>query len=72
MSAAPDASLGRRTIGEILLEHGFVTQEQVDEATAVQAETGRPLGQILVEGTPSEISADRRVQEIYLGGGRRG
>ena len=29
-------------------------------------------GQILVEGTPSEIASDRRVQEIYLGGGRRG
>ena len=29
-------------------------------------------GQILVEGTPSQIAADRRVQEIYLGGGRRG
>ena len=29
-------------------------------------------GQILVEGTPSEIAADRRVQEIYLGGGRHG
>ncbi len=29
-------------------------------------------GQILVEGTPSQIAADRRVQEIYLGGGRHG
>ena len=29
-------------------------------------------GQILVEGTPSQIASDRRVQEIYLGGGRRG
>ena len=28
-------------------------------------------GQILVEGTPSEIASDGRVQEIYLGGGRR-
>ena len=49
MSAVPDTSLGRRTIGEILLEHGFVTKEQVDEATALQAQSGRPLGQILVE-----------------------
>jgi ABC-type branched-subunit amino acid transport system ATPase component len=29
-------------------------------------------GPILVEGTPPEIASDRRVQEIYLGGGRRG
>jgi branched-chain amino acid transport system ATP-binding protein len=29
-------------------------------------------GQILVEGSPSQIAADRRVQEIYLGGGLRG
>jgi branched-chain amino acid transport system ATP-binding protein len=29
-------------------------------------------GQILVEGSPSEIAADRRVEEIYLGGARRG
>jgi branched-chain amino acid transport system ATP-binding protein len=29
-------------------------------------------GQILVEGTPSEIAADPRVREVYLGGGRRG
>ena len=29
-------------------------------------------GQILVEGTPSEIAADSRVQEIYLGRARHG
>jgi branched-chain amino acid transport system ATP-binding protein len=29
-------------------------------------------GQILVEGTPSEIAADPRVREVYLGGGRGG
>jgi branched-chain amino acid transport system ATP-binding protein len=28
-------------------------------------------GEILVEGTPSQVAADRRVQEIYLGGARR-
>ena len=49
MSAIPDTSLGRRSIGEILLEHGYVTKEQVDAAVAEQAQTGRPLGQILVE-----------------------
>ena len=49
MSAIPDTSLGRRSIGEILLEHGYVTKEQVDAAVAEQAQSGRPLGQILVE-----------------------
>jgi hypothetical protein len=49
MSAVPDTSVGRRTIGEILLAHGHVTKEQVDEATAIHLESDRPLGQILVE-----------------------
>jgi branched-chain amino acid transport system ATP-binding protein len=29
-------------------------------------------GSILVEGTPQEIAADRRVREVYLGGARHG
>ena len=29
-------------------------------------------GRILVEGTPSEIAADARVREVYLGGARHG
>jgi hypothetical protein len=45
----PETSLGRRSIGEILLEHGYVTKEQVEEATALQSGSDRPLGQILVE-----------------------
>jgi hypothetical protein len=45
----PDTSLGRRSIGEILLEHGHVTQVQIDEAEALANDSGRPLGQVLVE-----------------------
>ena len=45
----PDTSLGRRSIGEILLAHGHVTQEQIDEAESIAADSGRPVGQILVE-----------------------
>ena len=29
-------------------------------------------GRILVEGTPQDISADHRVRDVYLGGGRHG
>ena len=28
------------------------------------------MGEILVQGTPEEVTADRRVLEVYLGGGR--
>ena len=70
MSAVPDTSLGRRTIGEILLEHGYVTKEQVDEATAVQAETGRPLGQILVEaGTITRLELASALAEQWSDSG---
>jgi hypothetical protein len=70
MSAVPDTSLGRRTIGEILLEHGFVTKEQVDEATAAQAESGRPLGQILVEiGTITRLELSGALAEQWSDSG---
>jgi len=38
-----------RRIGEILIEQGLVTQNQLDECLQIQAETGRKLGEILVE-----------------------
>jgi hypothetical protein len=46
---ATEARSGNRSIGEILLEHGFVTQDQLDAAAALQARSDKPLGQILVE-----------------------
>ena len=39
----------RRQLGTIMLEEGFVTQPQLDEALAEQLRTSRPLGQVLVE-----------------------
>lgn len=70
MSAVPDTSLGRRTIGEILLEHGFVTKEQIDEATALQLESGRPLGQILVEaGTITRLELASALAEQWSDSG---
>jgi DNA repair exonuclease SbcCD ATPase subunit len=38
-----------RTIGEILLARGFVTQAKLADAMDRQRESGKPLGQILVE-----------------------
>lgn len=40
----------RRQLGTIMVEEGFLTQEQLDQAIAVQRASGRPLGQVLVEG----------------------
>ena len=49
MSAVPlSATAAKRRIGDILLAHGFVTEEQIAEATAEQERTQQPLGQILV------------------------
>ncbi len=49
MSALPAAETGaKRRIGDILLAHGFVTAEQIADATAEQERTQQPLGQILV------------------------
>lgn len=70
MSAIPDTSLGRRSIGEILLEHGYVTQEQVDSATAMQLESDRPLGQILVEaGTITRLELASALAEQWSDSG---
>ena len=40
---------GRRTIGDILLALGFVSEEALADAAVEQARTAQPLGQILVE-----------------------
>jgi type IV pilus assembly protein PilB len=39
----------RKQLGEVLLEEGLVTYEQLEEASAEQARTGKTLGRILVE-----------------------
>jgi len=47
--AAAPTGTERRTIGDILLSHGYVTARQLDEAAEAQQRTGKPLGQVLVE-----------------------
>ncbi len=47
--AAPVEPQLRRPIGEIFLERGFVTPDDLDRALDVQRETGTRLGEVLVE-----------------------
>jgi DNA repair exonuclease SbcCD ATPase subunit len=64
VAPAPAAS-PQRTIGEILLEHGYVTEEDLAAAVQRQEETGFPLGQILVEAgaiTRLELASALAVQ----------
>ncbi|MBU0730298.1 MAG: glycosyl transferase family protein [Proteobacteria bacterium] len=39
----------RRKLGDLLLERRFVSVEQLNQGLAIQKETGKPLGEILVE-----------------------
>ncbi len=47
--AADHGSHGGRTIGDILLGRGVISEEQLGKALARQQKSGKPLGQILVE-----------------------
>lgn len=39
----------KRRLGDIVVERGLITAEQLDEALAVQRESGAKLGEVLVE-----------------------
>lgn len=47
-AAAPFPSDGRRPLGEVLVERGVVTPEQLSVALEHQRSTGQPLGEIIV------------------------
>ena len=47
----------RQRIGDLLLAEGLVSQADIDNALALQAETGGPIGQMLVR--LGAISEDR-------------
>ncbi len=52
----------RRRIGEILVNDGVVTQEQVEEALAIQKKSREPLGSILLEmGAVTESDISRTI-----------
>jgi hypothetical protein len=42
-------SAAKRRLGDIFVERGLITDEQLQEALAVQHDTGEKLGEILVE-----------------------
>ena len=42
-------SAAKRRLGDIFVERGMIDQSQLDEALAVQRETGAKLGEVLVE-----------------------
>jgi type IV pilus assembly protein PilB len=51
-----------KLIGQIIVESGFATEEQVEHAVAVARESGRPTGNVLVsEGT---ITTDQLAQAV--------
>jgi type IV pilus assembly protein PilB len=58
-AAAPRGNRVRtktETLGQILLQHGFVTQQQLDEALAIQTRTGERIGKILRDiGAVTEV-----------------
>jgi len=47
--AASDADTDRRTVGDILLARGYISEAQLEHAIASQQASGKPLGQVLVE-----------------------
>ena len=46
---APDAATDRQTVGDILLARGYIKRDQLDQAIGSQQQSGKPLGQVLVE-----------------------
>ena len=46
MDAAHDT---RRQLGQLMIDEGFLTDEQLSDALAEQGRTGQPLGKVLVD-----------------------
>jgi hypothetical protein len=46
---APDAATDRQTVGDILLARGYIKLDQLEQALGSQQQSGKPLGQVLVE-----------------------
>jgi type IV pilus assembly protein PilB len=64
LTAPPSRGRSRLLIGELLVELGFATPEQVQAAVATARETSRATGRVLVE--EGAISADQLAQALAL------
>src|SRR5688572_24488545 len=53
---------GQQRLGSLLVELGFIDEEQLDSALEEQQRSGKRLGKILVEG--SVITEDRLVHAL--------
>ena len=63
--SAPPATKGRR-IGDIVLELGFASEEDIAKATIEHEKTGQPLGQILVDlGTITRLELASALAEQW-------
>ncbi|MDH3452621.1 MAG: ATPase, T2SS/T4P/T4SS family, partial [Gammaproteobacteria bacterium] len=47
--AAPDVPDKKAKLGDILLAHGVISEEQIEQAVTLQQKTGRRLGQIFID-----------------------
>ena len=56
---APDTATDRQTVGDILLARGYIKQDQLDQAIGSQQQSGKPLGQVLVEAGAITGSSSR-------------
>jgi hypothetical protein len=61
----------RPRLGQVLLRNGYISDEDINRALAVQARSGRLIGEILVEqGAVSRPIVTRALEEQNGGGGQ--
>ena len=62
------SAAARRRIGEIFVERGFVSEEELGEALEAQKASGQPLGEVLIErGSLSRLDLAGALAEQWAG-----
>lgn len=62
--SVPERSVQRRPLGQVLVRHGHVSDEEINRALSEQAKSGRLIGEILVEqGAVSQPVVSRALEE---------